>query len=222
MKQSFVVIGCGRFGRSVAKTLYSLGQDVLAIDKSLEVVDEIADDVTQSVQADITEEELLRSLGIANYDVAIIGITSNMESSIISTILVKELGVREIICKAKDELQGRILEKVGATRVLYPERDMGEKLANSLASKNIVEFIDLDTSYSIVELFAHRKWVGHTIAELALRSKFGINVIAIKGSGGVNISPAATDRIRQGDILVVLGENHKLSKIDQRIKNFYE
>lgn len=214
MKESYVVIGCGRFGESVAKTLYRLGHEVLAIDENMDVVEEIADEVTQAVQGDATNEEMLRSIGINNYDVAIIGIASAMQSSIIATILTRELGVKQIICKAKDELQGKILSKIGADRIVYPERDMGEKLANSLVSKNVLDFIDLDPSYSIAEINVVKPWIGKSLTELQLRAKFGLNVVAIKNSEQANISPAGEDIIKEGDILVVVGENNRLSRID--------
>lgn len=214
MKDSYVVIGCGRFGNAVAKTLYKLGHDVLAIDNDMNVVEAIADDVTQAAQGDATDENTLRALGVQNYDTAIISITANMESSIITTILVKELGIKNIICKAKDELQGRILTKIGADRIVYPERDMGEKLAGSLVSKNVLEFIDLDPSYSIAEITVVDLWVGRSLIDLALRSKFGLNVIAIKNEQGANITPNGDDILQKGDILVVVGENSRLSRID--------
>lgn len=214
MKESYVVIGCGRFGNSVAKTLYKLGNDVLAIDNDMNVVEEIADHVTQAVQGDATDENTLKALGVQNYDIAIISITADLESSIIATILIKELGIPYIICKAKDELQGRVLTKIGADRIVYPERDMGEKLAASLVSKNVLEFIDLDPSYSIAEVAVVGPWVGRSLIELQLRAKFGLNVIAIKNDTGANISPTGEDILREGDVLVVVGENSRLSRID--------
>ncbi|MGB5824525.1 MAG: TrkA family potassium uptake protein, partial [Proteocatella sp.] len=145
---SYVIIGCGRFGSSVAKTLYSLGHEVLAIDSNMDIIQSISDNVTQAVQADGTEEVTLKSLGIRNYDVAIISVASDIQASIMATIIVKELGISYVVCKAKDELQAKVLYKIGADRVVFPERDMGVRLAHNLVSKNILEFIELDPKYS--------------------------------------------------------------------------
>lgn len=212
---SYVIIGCGRFGSSVAKTLYGLGHDVLAIDSNMDIIQDISDNVTQAVQADATEEATLKSLGIRNYDVAIISIASNLQASIMTTIIVKELGVNYVVCKAKDELQAKVLYKVGADRVVFPERDMGVRLAHNLVSKNILEFIELDPKYSIIEVMAPSKWYGKNLLDLNFRAKYGINVVAIKRGDDVNISPCSEDVINAKDILVVIGEIKKLNKLSE-------
>lgn len=212
---SYVIIGCGRFGSSVAKTLYSLGHDVLAIDSNMDIIQSISDDVTQAVQADGTEEATLKSLGIRNYDVAIISVASNIQASIMTTIIVKELGINYVVCKAKDELQAKVLYKIGADRVVFPERDMGVRLAHNLVSKNILEFIELDPKYSIIEIMAPEKWSGKNLLELNFRAKYGINVVAIKRGVDVNISPASDDVLESKDILVVIGEIKKLNRLSE-------
>jgi len=212
---SYVIIGCGRFGSSVAKTLYGLGHDVLAIDSNMDIIQEISDNVTQAVQVDATEEATLKSLGIRNYDVAIISIASNLQASIMTTIIVKELGVNYVVCKAKDELQAKVLYKVGADRVVFPERDMGVRLAHNLVSKNILEFIELDPKYSIIEVMAPSKWNGKNLLDLNFRAKYGINVVAIKRGADVNISPCSSDIIEAKDILVVIGEIKKLNRLSE-------
>ncbi len=214
MKESYVVAGCGRFGSSVAKTLYKMGYEVLAIDKNIHVIEEIADHVTQAVQADTTDENAIHSLGVKNYDVAIVSSAESLEASIITTILFKQLGIKKIICKAKNELQGKILSKVGADGVVYPERDMGEKLAHSLVSKNVLDLIELDPNYSVAEISVVGKWIGKTLTELDLRAKFGLNVIAIKSAQATNISPSGEDMLKAGDIVVVIGESGRLNRID--------
>lgn len=212
---SYVVIGCGRFGASVAKTLYSLGHDVLAIDSCMEIIQDVSDNVTQAVQADATDESTLKSLGVRNYDVAIISIASDIQASIMTTIIVKELGVNYVVCKAKNELQAKVLYKIGADRVIFPERDMGVRLAHNLVSKNILEFLELDPQYSIIEIMAHDKWNGKTLLDLNFRAKYGINVVAIKRGTEVNISPASDDLVYFKDILVVIGEIKKLNKLSE-------
>lgn len=214
MKQ-FVVIGCGRFGTSVAKTLYKMGNDVLAIDGSEEIVQSISEEVTHAVQADATDEHALRSLGIRNFDVAVITIGSDIQSSIMATLIAKELGVKYVVSKAQNELHAKVLYKIGADRVVFPERDMGIRVAHNLVASNILDYIELAPDYSIMEISSLVEWEGQTLIELDIRSKYGINVMAIKHGNQINVSPKANDRIEKGDILVVIGHNDDLKKLEQ-------
>ena len=193
--KQFVIIGLGRFGASIAKTLYSLGNDVLAIDKDEDIVQEIADSVTHAVQLDATDENALRSLGIRNFDVAVVTIGDNIQSSIMATLLVKELGVKYIIAKGHSDLHAKVLYKIGADRVVLPEKDMGIRVAHNLVSANILDYIELSDDYSVMEIQVLHEWWGKTLNELKLRSKYGINVMAIKRGDEVNLSPAADDII---------------------------
>ena len=147
MKQ-YVVIGCGRFGSSVAKTLYELGNDVLAIDRNEEIVQEIYEYVTHAVQADVMDENVLKELGIRNFDVVIVSIGSDLEASILATLIAKELGVKVVIAKAQSELHGKVLSKIGADKVIFPERDMGVRVGHNLVSSNILDFIELSPDFS--------------------------------------------------------------------------
>ncbi|SHH24271.1 potassium channel family protein [Tepidibacter thalassicus] len=214
MKQ-YVVIGCGRFGSSVATTLYLLGHEVMAIDKSYDIVQDISDKVTHAVQADATDENALKSLGIRNFDVAVISIGSDVQSSIMATLIAKELGVKYVLCKAQNELQAKVLYKIGADRVVFPERDMGVRVANNLVSQNVLDHIELDPNYSIVEVVTPSDWVGKSLKELNLRAKYGINVMAIKQGTNINISPEPDTKFKMGDILVVIGENTKINQISK-------
>ncbi|CBH21260.1 NAD-binding site [Acetoanaerobium sticklandii] len=214
--KNYVVIGCGRFGSSVAKTLYSLGHEVLAIDKNEEKVQNIAEQVTHAVEADCTDENVLRSLGIRNFDVAVISIGSDIQSSIMATLIAKELGVHYVLCKAQNELQAKVLYKIGADRVVFPERDMGIRVAHNLVSQNVLEYIELDPHYSIAEIVAPSKWIGKTIGTLDLRANYGINVMAVKHGMQINISPEADDVLKPGDILVVIGKNEQINKVEER------
>lgn len=217
-KKQYVVIGLGRFGSSIAKTLYSLGNDVLAIDKDEEVVQEMADNVTHAVQADSTDENSLRALGVSNFDVAIVSIGSDIQGSIMATLLVKELGVKKIIAKANNELQGRVLKKIGASRVVFPERDMGVRVAHNLVSSSILDYIELSPEYSIAEIVSPSEWEGKTLKDLNMRSKYGINVMALKKNNEVNVSPTAEEIIEEGDIIVAIGGVEELNDLESKIE----
>lgn len=215
--KQFVVIGLGRFGTSVATTLYSLGNEVLAIDTDEEVVQSISDSVTHSVQADATDEATLRSLGIRNFDVAVVTIGSNVQSSIMVTLLVKELGVKFVIAKAQNELHAKVLYKIGADRVVFPERDMGVRVAHNLCSSNILDYIELSSDYSIMEITAIKEWENKTLRDLNMRSKYGVNVMAIKRGSDINVSPYADDEILPGDVLVVIGGTEQLKTLERGV-----
>lgn len=214
MKQ-FIVIGCGRFGSSVAKTLYKMGNDVLAVDGDEHIVQLISDEVTHAVQADATDENALRALGIRNFDVAVITIGSDIQSSIMATLIVKELGVKYVVAKAQNELHAKVLYKIGADRVVFPERDMGMRVAHNLVSSNILDYIELAPDYSIMEISALEEWVGKSLVEINIRSKYGINIMAIKHGNNINVSPSAKDIIHAGDVLVVVGNNNDLKKLEK-------
>ncbi|KXG74380.1 potassium channel family protein [Thermotalea metallivorans] len=215
MKQ-FAVIGCGRFGSSVARTLYGLGYDVMAIDRNEDVIQGIANAVTHAVQVDATDETSLKSLGLRNFDVAVITIGSDIQSSILITLIAKELGVKYVVAKAQNELHAKVLYKIGADRVVFPERDMGMRVAHNLVSSNILDYIELAPDYSIVEISALKEWEGKSLKDLNMREKYGMNVMAIKHGTEINISPNAADVIRKEDVLVVIGHNDDLQKIERK------
>ncbi len=213
-KKQFVVIGLGRFGTSVAKTLYTLGNDVLAIDSSEDIVQDISDSVTHSVQIDATDENSLRALGIRNFDVAVITIGSDIQASTMATLLVKEMGVKYIIAKANTEIHAKVLYKIGADRVVFPERDMGVRVAHNLVSTNILDYIELSPNYSIAEIVTPKIWHGKTLNELSIRANYGINVVALKRGEEINVSPVAEDTIESGDIIVAIGSEEDLTKVE--------
>lgn len=212
MKQ-FIVVGLGRFGSSVAKTLAENEYNVLAIDTNGERIQEIANEVTHAVEADATDEDALRTLGVRNFDVAVVSIGDNIHANILSTLILKELGVPYVVVKAQDTLHGKVLSKVGADRVVYPERDMGVRIAHNLISSNVLDYIEFAPDYSIVEIISTTNMVGKTLAEIELRSNFGVNVMAIKRGKDLNITPGANDRLLEGDVLVVMGKNEDLDKV---------
>lgn len=216
-KKQYAVIGLGRFGTSVAKTLYSLGNDVLAVDSDEEKVQNISDNVTHSVQADAADENSLRSLGIKNFDVAVITIGSDIQSSIMATLLVKELGVKYIIAKANDEMHAKVLYKIGADKVVLPERDMGVRIAHNLASANILDYIELSPEYSIAEMTSTPEWHNKTLKEVDMRAKYGINVVAIRRNNHINVAPKADDVIVPGDVIVAIGSYDSLTKLEENL-----
>jgi trk system potassium uptake protein TrkA len=213
-KKQYVVIGLGRFGSSLAKTLYAQHNDVLAIDSDAAAVRDISDYVTMAVQIDATDEAALKSLGISNFDVAVITIGSDIQSSIIVTLLVKEMGVNYIIAKANNETHAKILYKTGADRVVLPEKEMGIRVAHNIISSSLLDYIELSPDYSIAEISCPSEWHEKALRELNLRVNYGINVMAIKRSDYVNISPGANDIVETGDIIVAIGGSNDLSKLE--------
>ncbi len=214
-KKEFVVFGLGKFGRSIALTLANYGHNVLAIDENEEIVQEISEFVTHAVVADVTDIDTLKSLGVGNFDVAVIAISQDMQSSIMATMLVKELGVSYVLTKGKNDIHKKVLKKIGADRVVFPEREMGHRIATSLTSDNIMDFIELSNEYSIVEIVALDEWVGKTLLQINMRATYGINVMAIKRNNDINITPGANEKIIQGDVLVVIGAQVDLKKISK-------
>lgn len=214
MKKQFAVIGLGRFGSSVARTLARMGYEVLAVDTNKDRVSAITDEVTYAVCVDAMDEQALKSLGLRNFDVVIVAIGQEVQSSILATVILKEMGVSRVVAKAVSELHGKVLQKVGADMVVFPERDMGVRVAHALVSKNILDQISLSPDYSIIELTAPPEFVGKTLQESAMRREYGVTVLAIRRGGEIIISPGARQVIKEGDILVVLGRNEKLKALE--------
>lgn len=212
MKQ-FIVLGLGRFGSAVATTLVELGCEVLGVDSDPERVNDIKNKITEAVQADISDERALVKLGAKNFDAAIVGVGSILESSILAAIILKEMGIKYIIAKAQNALHGKVLKKIGVDKVVFPERDMGIRLARSLITPNIEDYIELEPDYSVIEIKAPPDFADKTLSELDLRTKYGINVLAIKRDHNFNISPSAKDVIKSGDFLIVIGGTKKITKL---------
>lgn len=217
--KQFIVIGLGRFGQSVAKTLFQMGYDVLVVDEDEDAVQEIADSVTHAVQMDATDEYALRTLGIRNFDIAVVSIGTNIQSSIMVTLNLKEAGIKKVVAKATNDMHAKLLTKIGADRVVLPEMDMGVRVAHNLVSANILDVIELSPDYSIVEITAPNQWYDKEIKAIDARAKYGINIMAIKSQDDINVSPRASDYIRDGDVLVVIGSIEDLSKIESLVSN---
>ncbi len=212
MKKQFAVIGLGRFGISLAKELYKAGNDVYAIDTDEELVKGIASEVTYAVQADGTDINALKSLGVRNVDVLIIALASNISASLLTALNAIELGIPSIYAKAYSEPHAKILYKIGITKVYFPEVDMGQRVARELCNSNLLDLIELDSDYSIAEIIAPQSWEGKTIAHLNIRKKYGITILLIKSKDGIHISPSPDDIIKEKSKLLVLGEEAQIKK----------
>lgn len=212
--KQFVVIGLGRFGTSIAMTLYEKGHDVLAIDKSAERVQDISDYVTHAVRLDATDETALQAMGLSNFDVAIVAIGEDIQASILITMSCKEHGIPYVLAKVKTDLHAKVLSRVGADKVIFPERDMGVRVARNLVTTNILEYIELSKDYSLVEIVVPRPWDGRSLVELDLRAKYGINVVAIRRADDeITVSPRGTDTLRAGEVMIVIGGSGDIDKI---------
>jgi len=221
MKKQFAVIGLGRFGSEVARMLSKHRYDVIAIDKSEARVKEVADYVTMAIQLDAVDEKALREAGVQNVDVAVVSIGENIEASILVVMTLKDLGIKNIVAKAVSELHGRILAQIGVKKIVHPERDMAQKVAYSLVRTDVLELIELSPEYSIVEYEAPDFVQNMSLADVNMRAKHGITIIAIKRQDGEeedkktwNINPHPSDVIKKGDTLVVLGSNNDIEKFN--------
>ncbi|WP_202081085.1 potassium channel family protein [Caldalkalibacillus salinus] len=215
MKKQFAVIGLGRFGGSICQTLAEIGHEVLAIDIQEERINDFASIATQAIRCDTTDEQALRELGVRNFDHVIVAIGENIQASILTTLILKDLEVPYITVKAQNDYHEKVLSKIGATKVIHPERDMGVRFAHNLISENVLEFIELSQDHSLVEIIASEKMVGKTLLDLDIRAKYGCNIMAIKSEDHLNISPRAEDIIKKGDLLVVIGSNRDISKLEE-------
>lgn len=212
-KKEYIVIGLGRFGRSAAVQLEYNGCRVLAVDSDEKKVKLVSEYVTLAMCLDITNEEAIQELGVQNFDGAVISISHNLEASVLATIWAKEHGVQQVIAEAYDEMQGKILSKLGADEIIYPQREMGMHLANNLALNNLVDAIELTSDYSIVDIPILKEWVGKNLKELKLRERHKVNVIAVKRKGELIINPSADVPMIDGDVFVLLGTNTTLKKL---------
>ena len=213
--KSYIVIGLGLFGSSLAKNLCKLGAEVLAMDIRSELVQQVANDVTHAVVGDGQDKEVLKALGVRNFDCAIIAIGEDLAASVLTTMNLKELGVPFIFCKARNETHRRVLEKLGVDRVVIPEQEHAQRLARTLTSHNVLDYIELSEDYGILELPAPRSWVGKTIRELNVRAKLGVNIIAVQSDGKTNVAPGAAYQVAQGDVMVIIRDSFALESVQQ-------
>ncbi|MGG1312158.1 potassium channel family protein [Cohnella laeviribosi] len=214
----FVIIGLGRFGSSLGRELVELGVEVLGVDRDEEKVQEMSHILTHTVVADATEEESLRSIGVRNFDCGVVAIGDDIQASILATILLKEFGVKQVVAKAVSDLHGRVLERLGVDRIIYPERDMGIRVAHQLVSPNLLDYIELSPTYTIAELTVPECLTGKSLAQVNPRGKYGCSVVAINKPQGIVIAPTADDRLEKKDVLVVIGTNEQIEEFQAAIR----
>lgn len=217
--QQFVVIGLGRFGSSMALELMDMGYEVLGIDRDEEIVEEIGGQLTHAVTADATDENVVRSLGLRNFDCGIVAIGDDIERSILASILLQEIGVKTVVAKATSILHGRALSKLGVDRVIFPERDMGIRVAHQLVTPNLLDYIELSQDYSIVELTVPSCMNGKSLADINTRAKYGCSIIALNRKDGVIVAPTALDYLHEGDIMVLIGSNEGIGRFEDEVVN---
>ncbi len=213
--KSYMVIGLGRFGTEVARQLYSHGCDVLAMDVNADYVNQISSHVTHAVVGDARDKGVLRALGAAEFECAIVCIGGSLADSVLATMNLKELGVQNIVCKAHNETHRQVLLKLGADQVVIPEQENAVRLARSLSNPNVLEYIELSDEYGIIEVPAPKRWLDKTLKDLNVRAKLGVNIIAVKRESKIHVSPAADFMIMAGDIMVVLGDTDALRTVQK-------
>jgi trk system potassium uptake protein len=214
MKQSVLVIGLGRFGSAAAKELMALGHEVLVVDRDEARVNEVAPDVTHAIQADASDADALRSLGAADFDHAIVAISGEAEPSIFATMALKNLGVRNVIAKAGTPLHGAILERVGADRVVYPEREMGTRVAHAFSTTHVIDYLDLAPGFGIVRFSPPPTWTGKSLRELDLATRYQLSVIGLRRGTKVTVNPHRDDVLGPKDELVLIGLDDNLEKLE--------
>jgi trk system potassium uptake protein len=214
MSRQYVVIGLGRLGSAMVGTLVSLGHDVLGIDSDEDIIQDLSAEYPTAhlVSADATDESVLRDLNVASFDGAAVVIGENMAASILATTNVKELGVQFVVARAFGKLHARVLEKIGADRVIEPEREMGTQLARTMASPAVLDYVDLGGDEALIEAEVPKEWVGKSLAELRLSRKSGLTVLAIKPRGGPGTIPNGDTVLNEGDVVVVGGDRKNLDR----------
>ena len=217
MSKSFAVIGLGSFGGSIVRELVAQGMDVLAIDIKEERVNEYASIATHAVIGDTTDEKVLKSLGIGNFDHVIVAIGNDIQASILTTIILKELGVKNVVAKSLSEYHEKVLLKIGADRVVHPERDMGKRLALKWVYDNVLDYLELSYRHSIVEIVARKPLAGNSIVDLNIRARYGITIVAIKRENDLIVSPKAEEMILENDVLIVIGADDDIARFEKKM-----
>lgn len=218
-RKQYAIIGIGRFGSSIARTLSEMGFDVLAIDSDEHRVQEVSHIVTQAVVADSTDEEALRAIGLRNFDVVVVAIGEDIQSSILTTLILKEMEIPTVLVKAQNDLHAKVVQRIGADKVIFPERDMGVRVAHHLTSPNVLDYIELSDDYSIVEMKASDSMIGRNLIELNIRARYQCNVMAIKRDNHMNIAPAPEEQLQANDIVVIVGQKHDLIKLEMDMED---
>ena len=213
--KEIAVIGLGKFGMSVAKKYSQVGGNVLAIDSDEDKVQEISDFVTYAVKADMMDQDSVKAIGLSDMDVVVVALTDNMEAAVMAVLLAKEAGVPKVIAKCRNELHETVLRKVGADAVIFPEREMGLKIARRLAVNNLEELVELSDNFCVAEGKIPKSWIGKNLIQLNLRKKYGLNVVGIKKDGKINSFVEPDTPLEERTIVIVIGEDHVIEKIFQ-------
>lgn len=217
MKREFAVIGLGRFGGSICRELSMEGMQVLAIDNDEDRINEYKNIASHAVIADSTDEVSLKEIGIKNFEHVIVAIGDNIQASILTAVILTDLGIGKITVKAQNDYHEKILNKIGVDQVVHPERDMGKRIAHNIISSNILDYLELSDDHSIVEVKAGKRMMGKTLVELDIRANYGCNVVAIKRGTEINVSPAADDGLKEDDILIVIGADIDISRFEKHL-----
>lgn len=214
-RKQVLVVGLGRFGSAIARTLCEDGVQVLAVERNITLVEAHREALTQVVQADSMDRETMIALGAAEFETAFVTIGDDVKASCVTVMLLKELGVKHVVAKAADDFHGRMLEKLGADKIVFPERDMGKRVAHNLVSGKLLEYIELSPDFSMAEILAEPSWVGKNLAELHLRDRLGINVVAVKSGEKINPLPTSATVIQQGDVMLVVAGEETMLKLNK-------
>ena len=217
MKKEFAVIGLGRFGGSICKELMELGMEVMVIDKNEERVNEYANIVSHAVVGNSVDENVLKSLGIRNFEHVIVAIGDDIQASILTTLILKEMGVNNITVKAQNDYHEKVLKKIGADSIIHPERDMGKRIAHNIVSNNVLDYLELSDEHSIVEIKASSRLAGRTMVDLDIRARYGITIVAVKRENDIIVSPQANEPIEQNDILIVIGADSDINRFEKKV-----
>lgn len=211
---SYLVFGLGRFGSSLARSLCEQGQQVMAVDSSEELVQDIAPYVTEAVQLNATDEAALATLEVSSFDGAVVSIGENVRDSVLICVLLKEMGIPYLIAKANDELHAKVLRKIGVDRVVFPERDMGERVARSIVAPGVLDLMQLSDDFQIVEIRLPEKWAGNTLIGLNVRRRYGVSILSVHRNGSYMVSPSADMPLEEGDTLLVLGKTEDIEELN--------
>lgn len=215
MKEGYAVLGLGRFGKTVALTLAEAGFQVMAVDIKEEAVQDVAEHVTYAVRGDVTEPDMVRSLGLGNLDGVVIAIANNLEASVMATLLAKESGASYVIVKGDNEIHKKILQKMGADKVVIPEQEMGINVARNMVLGRFTDLIELSADVSLVEMSMPASWVGKDLVELDLRGQYGVNVVAIKSAMGTDVTPSPTKPMERNQSILISGRNEDIQKLSR-------
>ena len=216
-KRQYAVIGMGRFGTSVALTLVKAGQEVLVVDSDEERIQKVAEFFTHAVVLDTTDEASLSAVGIRNFDMVVVAIGHDVQASVLTTLLLKEMGVKHIVAKAASVLHGKMLDKVGADQVVFPERDMGQRIAHNLMSTNIIDYFEVAPDLGIIEVDVRGDLVGKSLFDSHLREKYSITVIAIRRNGKMSLSPSPSEKLMESDRLILVGDNIGIQRFEAEV-----